>query len=507
MTLADGYSKSNSSSMLADIGISSDRKFIYVTLLVLLISRVCLQFYAAPFPDEAYYWLWGIHLSFSYYDHPPLHAWLQGVDARLFGWSLVTLRLLTLPTTIGTIAILLWWSRLFATAVWGEYFLATTAICFASPLIFIYTAIVFNDHLLIFLSVLSASFFMLFFMEFAVRGRQLLLYLYLGAIVLALAALTKYNAVFLGLGVAMSVVALPTLRPLLKSPHVYAAAALTGLVQVPVLYWNAVNDFSSFRYNLWDRLHLQSWWVTLGTLVAVFATSAVALSPFLFAPLLGFLKSRPKGMAKTIWQSLGCWTFICSTMSFVVLCFFTYVHFYWNIEAYLLFFPAALMYLPSSRVLRAHLGYGMICSMLFVFNYTVLPLAAFVSHADLESARAFGWAEIGNHIATAKAKYHAQFVAASDWQAASQLAFALRDPTVECFGDRSQFTFWLNSELRRGQDAIILVDESQLQNVNRVIGPKFRTVEPIDTIQVRRFGKLLTTYQIYVGVGYIAKGS
>ncbi len=493
--------------MLADIGIPSNRKFIYATLIVLLISRACLQFYAAPLPDEAYYWLWGIHLSFSYYDHPPLHAWLQGLDARLFGWNLVSLRLLTWPTTIGTIAILLWWSRRLATAVWGEYFFATTAICFASPLIFIYTAIAYNDHLLIFLSCLSASFFMLFFMKFTARGRQSLLYLYLGAIILAFAALTKYNAVFLGLGVAISVVALPALRPLLKSPHIYAAAGLIVLVQLPVLYWNVINDFSSFRYNLWDRLHLQSWWISLGTLVAVFATSVVVLSPFLFAPLLGFLKSRPKGLAETICQSLGFWTFFYSTMSFFVLCFFTYVHFYWNIEAYLLFFPVALMYLPSSRVLRAHLVYGMIFSMLFAFNYTVLPLAALVSHADLESARVFGWAEIGNRIATAKAKYHAQFIAASDWQTASQLAFALQDPTVECFGDRSQFTFWLNNDLRYGQDAIILVDESQVQNVNSVIGPKFRIVQPIETIQVKRFGKLLTTYKIYVGIAYIAKDS
>jgi hypothetical protein len=493
--------------MLADIAIPSNRRFIFATLIVLLISRVCLQFFAPPLPDESYYWLWGIHLSFSYYDHPPLQAWLQGLDARLFGWNLLSLRLLTWPTTIGTIAILLWWSRRLATAVWAEYFLTTTAIYFASPLIFIYTATAVNDHLLIFLSCLSASFFALFFVEFAAHGRQSLLYLYLGAITLAFAALTKYNAVFLGLGVAVSVVVLPALRPLLKSPHIYAAAALTALIQLPVWYWNAVHDFSSFRYNLWDRLYLRDWWFSLGSIVGVFATSVFVLSPFLFAPLLGFLKSRPKGLTETIWQSLGFWTFFCSTLSFFALCLFTYVHFYWNIEAYLLFFPAAAMYLSSSRVLRAHLVYGMIFSVLFAFNYTVLPLAALVTHADLESARVFGWAEIGTRVASAKAKYHAKFIAASNWQTASELAFALQDPAVECFVGKSQFTFWFNNDLRDGQDAIVLVDEPELPDVNSVIGSKFRRVEPIDTIQVKRFGKLLATYQIYLGVAYIGKAS
>jgi hypothetical protein len=183
------------------------------------------------------------------------------------------------------------------------------------------------------------------------------------------------------------------------------------------------------------------------------------------------------------------------------------VHFYWNIEAYLLFFPVAAMYLSSSRVLKAHLVYGMIFSVLFAFNYTVLPLAALAGHADLESARVFGWAEIGTRVASAKAKYHAQFIAASNWQTASQLAFALQDPAVECFVSKSQFTFWLNNDLRDGQDAIVLVDEPELPDLNSVIGSKFRRVEPIDTIQVKRFGKLLATYQIYLGVAYIAKAS
>ena len=29
--------------------------------------------------DEAYYWMWGQHLSWSYFDHPPLDGWLQAL--------------------------------------------------------------------------------------------------------------------------------------------------------------------------------------------------------------------------------------------------------------------------------------------------------------------------------------------------------------------------------------------------------------------------------------------
>lgn len=499
---------SKSSLVLANIQNSYNQKIVYVTLIVLLSSRLCFQLYAAPLPDETYYWLWGIHLSLSYFDHPPLHAWLQGFDARVFGWSVMSLRLLTWPTTVGIVAILFYWSRRFAIRDWRAYFLATSAICFASPLIFVFTTMAYIDHLLILLSYVSVSFFVMFFTVFVARGQQSLLHLYLGAVILGLAGLTKYNAVFVELGLVGTVIALPSLHPLLRSPHIYVAAALTGLLQLPALYWNAANDFWSFRYNLWDRLDFESFSTGLSTLMAVFITSIVVLSPFLIIPMLYFLKSRPKAGPVVIWQSLGFWTFSSSTSAFFFLCFFAYVHFYWNIEAYLMLLPVALYYFPSIRLVRAHLVYGATFSMLFTFNYTVLPLAAIAGQEDFESARVFGWTEIGNRTAAAKLRYDAKFIAASDWQTASQLGFALRDPAVECFQyDRSQFTFWLNNELRNGQDAIILVDEPQLENLDMVIRPKFRGLELVDTIQVIRFGKLLTTYRIFRGISYIMKGA
>ena len=43
---------------------------------VLLALRLWLSVMAPPVGDEAYYWMWGQRLGWSYLDHPPLHAWL-----------------------------------------------------------------------------------------------------------------------------------------------------------------------------------------------------------------------------------------------------------------------------------------------------------------------------------------------------------------------------------------------------------------------------------------------
>ncbi|MEX0859996.1 MAG: hypothetical protein WD017_03575, partial [Cucumibacter sp.] len=51
-----------------------------------------LMFAVAPVGDEAYYFLWGQHPDWSYFDHPPLNAWILGATSRLFGWTRFGLR-------------------------------------------------------------------------------------------------------------------------------------------------------------------------------------------------------------------------------------------------------------------------------------------------------------------------------------------------------------------------------------------------------------------------------
>ncbi len=48
-------------------------------LIAFLVLRLVFWFATFPNPDEAYYWLWGQHPGLSYYDHPPLQAWIQGL--------------------------------------------------------------------------------------------------------------------------------------------------------------------------------------------------------------------------------------------------------------------------------------------------------------------------------------------------------------------------------------------------------------------------------------------
>lgn len=65
-----------------------------------MIALTALRFVAAAYtglnPDEAYYWYWSRHLAASYYDHPPMVAYLIRLSTELFGNAPLGVRFLTI---------------------------------------------------------------------------------------------------------------------------------------------------------------------------------------------------------------------------------------------------------------------------------------------------------------------------------------------------------------------------------------------------------------------------
>jgi dolichyl-phosphate-mannose-protein mannosyltransferase len=56
--------------------------------------------------DEAYYWMWSRSLAASYYDHPPMVAYLIRIGTSLFGDSILGIRSMAPLAMIGASALL-----------------------------------------------------------------------------------------------------------------------------------------------------------------------------------------------------------------------------------------------------------------------------------------------------------------------------------------------------------------------------------------------------------------
>ena len=64
-----------------------------------------------PFDDELYYWCWSRDLQLSYYDHPPMVAYMIRASTELFGNSIFAIRLPAVLSGLVVIGVIAWLAR------------------------------------------------------------------------------------------------------------------------------------------------------------------------------------------------------------------------------------------------------------------------------------------------------------------------------------------------------------------------------------------------------------
>lgn len=457
---------------------------------------------AGVFMDEAYYFVWGQHPALSYFDHPPMVGWVQGLSAGLFGWTLLATRLPVALTLLAT----LWVLRLFACRFAppgrvDEAFWLSALLYFATPIFFAATGFALPDHLLS-LFVLSALYCFIDFLDrWRVDAPSPWERLYLGAVMLGLALLSKYTAGFLAIAFGLLLLLSPRYRPLLRSPHVWLAGLLVVAMQAPVIAWNLQNDWASFGFIIGGRQGIGPPG-DLSGLTGYLLTILVFVSPFLLWPVVRFLRSRgrPEGESPAI--GLARMVVVVSTLTWLVASLFTNILFHWNLVAYLAFAPFVWAYMPARWVLSAHCAYAAIAALLAMVNYCIIPILALISQADQTSGWSWGWQDVAVRVRAEQQAHGAGFIAASDYALAAPLAFSLQDRDVTSLDpDRDQFDFWFDAKGLAGADAIIVVD--RWRPLRTAARAQFTNVTELGQVEVSRFGIPVTNYTIFLGQGFI----
>jgi 4-amino-4-deoxy-L-arabinose transferase-like glycosyltransferase len=461
--------------------------------------KLWFDFGTDPMGDEAYYWMWGQHPALSYFDHPPLHGWLLGIVAQLFGWHPFGIRLLTWITFLGTLAIFWSWAPRMLPEDPRRYFWQTAAIYLATPVLFLMSTVAFHDHLLLFLVLASAHFFLKFADQWEEGGRSVRS-LYLGAIFLGLAVLTKYNAVFLGLGFGLMVLVRPRLRPALASPHLWLAALLAIGMQAPVLWWNFTEGFASYKFHLSDRLTARGGNLNFAYLPDFIASMALVLSPFFFIALFRIPFDRSKTLFEGRARTLAITVFGVSTATFLAVSLFVYSYFYWNIVGYMALIAIAFRYIGQRWLLRLHLLFGLVVAALVTVNFAVLPLASFLGVPDWGTAANYGWTELAAEVEALHEERPDAFLGATRYTYAAQLGFQLHDPDVTSFNTlRDQYDFWTDREALAGKDALIVADGAWPIGFAQT---QFEKMTLLKQVEITRLGRHVTTFEVWLGETY-----
>jgi hypothetical protein len=277
---------------------------IVICLGLLTVARLLAASIIPLTEDEAYYRLWAQHLSFGYFDHPPMVAWWIAAGRTLLGDTALGDRLVSVfASTLASIVIIdigrtLGFSNR-ASERAGLWYNATILVGLGG-------AIITPDA--------PATFFWtitLWALAKAWRSGGGPWWIAAGAAA-GLAALSKYSALFIGPGVLLWLFSSREGRRQLTTPWPWLALLFGGAVFLPNIIWNLDNHWLSFSKQFsrvapsaFTPLHLLDFPATqfflLNPLIAIFAvlgvldihrrggTYGAALLPLTAAPFVGYL--------------------------------------------------------------------------------------------------------------------------------------------------------------------------------------------------------------------------
>ena len=281
-----------------------------VATAALLCLRLVTAFLIEITPQEAYYWNYAMHPALSYFDHPPMVAWVIRAGYFLLGKSELGVRiggfLLTLLSTWFLYALgKVWFSK--RAGLWAALLFQLL------PLFFVYGVLITPDVPLTFFWLLTLYLFSLALGE----DKKWAWYLAGGA--LGLSMLSKYTGIFLVPSAFLFLILHPRYRPWLLRREPYLALVVALIVFAPVILWNIEHGWTSFVFQVSNRLSEETSH-PLGRLVEFLFVQLGVTSPML---LVGLLLSSAIPVSLSMKDRRTKWRF-CFLFSAPLLLFFLF---------------------------------------------------------------------------------------------------------------------------------------------------------------------------------------
>lgn len=314
-------------------GVPRRRALLILALLTVALGlRVVAMSGVTLLPEEAYYWMYSQHPALSYFDHPPMVAWLIGAGTSVFGDTEFGVRfggavLMLVSSVLMYVFGTIWFGR--AAGLAAALLLQILPVYFGTGLIAT------MDSALVFFWMTGLA-----GVSFALRDLRAWGW-YLAAFGLGGAMLSKYTGVFIGVGALLAVVTYPPWRRHLRTLHPYLAALLALAMFSPVLIWNAQHGWVSFRFQFADRFYGKSF---NPVTVASFVGLQVLVATPLVLACLGFLYARKTHKWRRLFTPRNV---VALSFSLPLLMVMSYkslrydIHLNWTLPLYLSVLPAA----------------------------------------------------------------------------------------------------------------------------------------------------------------------
>lgn len=366
--------------------------------------RFLISLFMGLMPQDAYYYLYSENLALSYFDHPPMIAYILSLSSSIFGQSVLVIKLTDFFVSF--------------LAYLSFYYLATL---FLSKRKAVNAALFYGSTLQ--LTILSINttpdvalifFWTLTLIVLYKTLHQDNLYLWaLSGIFIGLSFDSKYTGLFLLAGLFSFLIMSKKHRHLLFSKQIFLTLLFFLLTISPIIYWNVENEWISFAFQTKDRVSgAGNFSINPGFFFGNLGTQLMLLIPFLFAGVVFSLYKLSRKMIKKRAFLGDDINFLFAFSMPIIAFFFALSPFYWVKLNWIM--PG---YITASILASIYLGRKMLSYQ--IFTSLALHILLFIQVVyyvvNIKSDDTwFGWEQLADEVEIISKKDPNSFIFAAD---------------------------------------------------------------------------------------------
>lgn len=479
----------------------SDKAF-WTFIIVMNVFRLLFVPTMGLMPQGAYYFFYSENPDWSYYDHPPMVAYLLILFSSIFGKAAWVVKLAS-------------WSMALASQ-WMFYKLAilflghkgavrALAIYVSTIMVSVLSLVMTPDVPLIFFWSLS-----IWCLYQAIFKERKLFWIF-GGLAMGLAFDSKYTAVFLPMCMGVYLIFSKNHRRYLATIWPYLAGLVMIIAMWPVIYWNITHDFASFGFQGTNRAQIiaEEGWKPTHILGSI-ANQSVVLVPILF---FTFLIALPRQLWRD-WRKIMLDDHILFVLSFFLpvfgtfmgLSFIYWVKLNWIMPAYVMGCIYAV-HLLRGKWLKWQFGVS-------IFLHVILAVQIWFYVVPIKSDDTwYGWDQLAEEVQKIANEHEAFIIGGDHYKTTAQLQFYIDDKVYahNVLGRHAvQFdmvdTVFTHLE---GKDAIYVDSDPSMRSKPGVskypedVDEHFSQVRELSPVEVKKGDRVVRIFRIFLCKGYL----
>ena len=479
-------------------------KFLLLTLIAIYLIRLIVNQMMGLMPQDAYYYFYSEHLALSYFDHPPMVAYMLKFFSLIFGKSVAAVKMTDFIVTLFSFT--------------GFYFLSDF---FLSKNRTIRSLVLYGSTLLV--TVISINTTpdvpLLFFwtMSLIVMYKAIfenkIGYWILAGVFIGLSFDSKYTGVFLLFGLVTFLVFSKNHRHFLFSKELFLTMIFFAITIAPIFIWNIENDWMSFKFQGTERASsISKFQIVPKYFFGNLATQLMLLLPVLFTAMLVVFFKLGKRIKKQSKIPDDKTLFLLSFSLPIILFFFAISTFYWVKLNWIMPAYITAVILVARYISFKLLRYQVVLSLLF---HTLLFVQIVFYPFNVTSDDTwFGWEELSVEVENISEQYPDSFIFSNDGYKTSAVLNFYLDQEIysgNVIGANGLQFSVVHKDLTmlKGKNALFIDSDRRFKNLDKSLETPdklqdyFEEINQLDPIIIKnKSGKALRKYLVYECVNY-----